>query len=155
MSNSEILKGAPMYIVKRYNSFNFYIWETLFPNDYRRRVLLKFKSKELRKEEFKKMKGIVDEATLLVFIFVLRKFFFEGSRMAKDTVDELRTFGVNGFNLGKSFFSDRNENVLIGDRLAEKLFSLLDSKTKKLLSDKQYIYEILDNYSSLKKEMYG
>jgi hypothetical protein len=152
LSISEVLKSAPRYLSMRYNSLNFYVWETLFPEDYRKKVLLKLNTSSERKEEYAKMKSISDEATLLVFIFVVKNFFSEGSRMAKATVDTLKEFDVPGFNLGKSFFSERNENVVLGDKLAEKLIFLLeDSDAAALIKNSKHIYEILDKYTALKK----
>jgi hypothetical protein len=155
MNYSEILKKAPRYISTIYNSLNSYVWETLFSNDYRSKVLSRFETPESRKGEYAKMKAMSEEATLLVFIFVLRKFFLEGSRMAKATVDELKTFGVKSFNFGKTCFSRRNRNVILGDILAQKLFSIIDNKARQLLLDKNQIYEILQVYDDLKKEKYG
>ncbi|HSR89074.1 MAG TPA: hypothetical protein VLK22_01565 [Candidatus Udaeobacter sp.] len=147
---NEALKNAPRYLIIRYNSLSSYVWDNLFPNDYRRKVLSRIKTLNERKNEYKMMRSISDEATLLVFIFVINNFFTEGSRMAKKTIDILKEFNVSGFYLGRSFFEERNENVVLGDRLAQRLLALLDNKTRDLVLNSKYIYEILEKYKEIR-----
>ncbi len=151
---SEILKHAPKYITIRYNSLNRHVWDQLFPEDERRRMFSRLHSKEQRKRLYQNMKSFSDEASLLVFIFVLKKVFSEGSKAAKDTVDTLKELGIEGFSLGKTFFSGRNENVVLGDILAEKLLSLLDENSIQLITKSNQIFEILMEYEIRKKMIY-
>jgi len=154
MNYSDILKNAPRYLSMRYNSLNNYVWENLFSEDYRKKILSKFDTASERKIEYARMKSLSDEATIIVFIFVIRTFFSEGSRMAKNTVDALKEFNINGFNLGKTVFSDRNENVVLGDELANKLFNILNDKARAVIVDSDHIYEILEKYRIIRDEIY-
>jgi len=152
---SKILKNAPRYLSIRFNSLNSYVWESLFPENFRRRVFSKIKDKEKRRKEYKKMRSISEEASILVFIFVLRKIFIESSKATKETVDMLKELNVNGFYLGKRYYEERNKNVIAGDELAKKLFLLLDARAKKIILNTDQIYEILDRYQKIKNEFYG
>lgn len=154
MNFSEILKHAPKYITIRYNSLNHYVWEELFSEDEKRRMFSRLHSKKQRKKLFKNMKSFADEASLLVFIFVLKKIFSEGSRAAKDTVDMLKELGIEGFSLGKTFFSGRNENVILGDILSSKLLSLLDKNSIELVTNSTQIFQIIHEYEIRKKIIY-
>lgn len=150
MNIYEIIKNGPRYLTIRYGSLNSYVWEHLFPQDYKNRILGKIKNKEEKKEKIIKMKELVDEATVLVFIFVTRQIFTEGSRAAKETVDILKELGVNEFYLGSKKFTKRNENVILGDNLAQELLLSLDDKTQKLILEAKYPYQIINEYKKFK-----
>ena len=153
MNISEIMKSAPRYLTLRYGSLNSYVWESLFPQDYRNRIFSRIKSEPERKGKFIKMKSLADEASLLVFIFVTRKIFQEGATAAKDTVDILKELDVEEFYLGSAKFSGRNENVILGDLLAEELLNLLDDEMKTFLLEAHYVSNIIDRYQVIKKDI--
>lgn len=149
MSFANLMKSAPRYLVLRYGALNSYVWESLFPRKELNKKLSKIKDEKIKKSEIDKIKNIVDEATILVFIFVTRKIFIEGSNTAKEAVDILKELGVDGFYLGKAKFSGRNENVMMGENLSEKLLSSLDPEMRSLILNSNYIYQILDKYRNL------
>lgn len=151
MSFTNLIKGAPRYLTLRYGSLNSYVWESLFPKKDITRRFSKIKDEKIKKTEIGIMKNIVDEATLLVFIFVTRKVFIEGSNTAKEAVDILKELGVNEFYLGKAKFSERNENVMMGEKLSERLLLSLNPEMRDLVLDSNYIYQILDRYKKLTK----
>ena len=124
-----VFNKAPRYLSQRYGALNSLVWETLFPQEYKNKLLRKIKSEEKRTAVIQKMKDIADEATTVLFIFVTKKLFIEGSNAAKNAVDILKELGVTQFKLGNSIFSERNENVVLGDVLAEKLLQSLNKSS--------------------------
>lgn len=147
-----IMRSAPRYLSLRYGELNSYVWESLFPRNYKNRLLSKIKDLDKKKKKIIQMKEIVDEATLLTFIFVTRKIFLEGSLAAKKAVDTLNELGVKEFYLGNTKFTERNENVVLGDDLAQKLFDSLDVDAKNLILNSTYMYDILNKYKNLIKK---
>lgn len=147
MSKNDFLEGAPKFLTNRFNSINNYVWETLFPNNKISELLIGKVTKQEKKEEFKRLRMISSEASLLVFIFQINRFFIEGSEAAKKAVDTFKELEVDGFYIGGSYFSDRNENVLQGARISEALISsITDLKAKEILRNSKYVYQILDEY---------
>lgn len=149
MTIHDVLKDAPKYLSQRYGSLNKYVFEYIFPLEYRNRHL-RIKNAEERKKRIEKMKRIAEEASVFVFIYVLKKTFVEGSMAAKNTVDIFKDLGVDGFRLGTTEFVDRNENVVMGDNLAKKMDQELNLKVNEELSDATHIYEILNVYKGLR-----
>lgn len=149
MNIHEVLKDAPKYLAQRYGSLNKYVFAYLFPPEYRS-VRLRIKDPKKRKEREEKMKLLTDEASLYVFIYVVRKTLTEGSRAAKDAVDVFKSLGVNGFRLGRAEFSGRNENVMLGENLANKMNKKLSLEVDSALQDAIYMYQILDKYKELR-----
>lgn len=150
----DVMKYAPRYISLRYGSLNSYVWETLFPTKYKNKIL-KNKDDATKKERIEWMKSLAEEASLLAFIFVTKKIFIEGSQAAKDAVDIFAELNVPEFYLGTARFSERNDNVVLGDKLAEKLVNILDDSARKLLDDKRYLYEILAVYIDIRDSKYA
>jgi len=150
----EVMKFAPRYLSLRYGSLNSYVWEKLFPPEYRSK-LLRYKNDETKKERIEWMKSLADEASLLAFIFVTKKIFSEGAQAAKDAVDIFAKLDVNEFYLGTTCFSGRNENVILGDMLAEKLMVTLGNDARKLIEDKNYLFEITDVYEGIRDRKYA
>jgi Fe-S oxidoreductase len=146
---SSIIKIAPRYLTRQYGALNSYVWEGVFPRESRNRALNKIKDESKRKEKFSRMKDIVDEATLLTFIFVTRKVLMEGTEAAKNAVDTLKSIGVKEFYLGKAKFSGRNENVMQGERLAGKLFSSLNKDMQGLISNSNFMSDIINKYKNI------
>jgi hypothetical protein len=62
---------------------------------------------------------------IAVLVRSLEFFFREGSRAARGAVNSLETVGVPGFTIGSSEFLGENENVSMGDSLADKLMRSL------------------------------
>jgi len=81
--------------------------------------------------------------------------FLHGSEAAKETVDILEELNVPGFRLGSTLFEGRNENVLLGERLAGELLNSLDPKARRLVLESQKIYQIIDMYRPIAKELRG
>lgn len=155
MSIHEIFKKAPRYLTSRYNSLNSYVWDKLFPKDYVNRKLRGIKDENVKKEKIAMMKLLADEVSFMVFVFVMRKIFTEGATASKNTVDILKELGVDEFYLGSTKFTERNDNVIMGDILAERLMSCLDDKSKIKIQETKYISELIDSYQDRKKDIYA
>lgn len=155
MNISEIIKKSPRYLSSRYGSLRSYVQEGVYPQEYKVKILSKIKNKEQRKQKNIRMDTLVDEATALAFLFVIRKMFVEGSVATKNTVDTLKELGIDGLFLGRTEFTDRNSNVLLGDTLAEKITSTLDNETQTLLLNIKNVYEIVDYYKKKRNSENG
>ena len=150
MSSTDFLSGAPKFITTRFNSVNKYVWQTLFPEQTVKEQIIKYKTKEERRKEISRLKGISEEASTVVFLFLINKFFTEGAKAARQAVDTFKDLGVDGFFIGGNYFSERNEKVIQGDKISEKLLgSIKDDKAKELVANSNYVSEILDKYRSL------
>lgn len=147
MSTDDFLRGAPRFITRRFNSIKGYVRNTLYPEEVRQQIFKHLKSREERQEKNRQIKELTNEATLVTFLFLLRKFFAEGATAAKKAVDSLQELGVEGFFIGTDYFSERNPKVIQGDLLAEKLVaSIEDPELRTLILDSQYVSEILQKY---------
>jgi hypothetical protein len=63
MSSTDFLSGAPKFITTRFNSVNKYVWQTLFPEQTVKEQIIKYKTKEERRKEISRLKGISEEAS--------------------------------------------------------------------------------------------
>jgi len=143
----DFLSGAPKFVTNRFNSLNKYVWSTLVPEELRKDKIGRKKTKAERKKEFQRLKGISQEAAIVSFVFFFRKFLLEGSDAAKKAVDTFKDLDQDGFYIGTNFFSERNEKVMQGDLLAESLLnSIRSQELKKLITESEYLYQILDKY---------
>ncbi len=150
MDTTQIFKNAPIYIVTRFYTINNYVWKAFFPENELNERLRKLDNKELSKKELSRLKDIVSEASLVVFIFLLKRFFTEGSNAAKKAVDIFSELGIEGFHIGSKYFSERNENVIEGDELAEALISTIDDKELlNLINNSTQVYQIIDRYKQV------
>lgn len=150
MSSTDFLSGAPKFITTRFNSVNKYVWQTLFPEQTVKEQIIKYKTKAERKKEIARLKAISEEAATVVFLFLLNKFFTEGAKAARQAVDTFKELGVEGFYIGGNYFSERNEKVIQGDTISQRLLtSIEDEKAKELVVSSNYVSEILDKYRTL------
>lgn len=150
MSSTDFLSGAPKFITTRFNSVNKYVWQTLFPEQTVKEQIIKYKTKAERRKEISRLKGISEEASTVVFLFLINKFFTEGAKAARQAVDTFKDLGIDGFFIGGNYFSERNEKVIQGDKISERLLSSIkDDKAKELVTKSNYVSEILDKYRSL------
>lgn len=152
MNPNSIFKDAPKYLTLRYNSLNRYVHEVFLTPDTIEDIRQRFGTKDERKAEIRRIKDIANEASLVAFIFIVRKMFTEGSNAAKNAVDTFKELNVDGFRIGSKYFQGRNENVIMGDLLAEKLLnSVSDDRVKGLILSSNYLTDILKGYQTLVK----
>lgn len=150
MSSSDFLIGAPKFITNRFNSIHKYVSETLLPERTKRERLRRKRSKSEKIEELSRLKSIIDEASTIVFLFLINKFFIDGANAAKQAVDTFKELDVEGFFIGRSYFSERNEKVVQGDKISEQLLaSIEDVRAKKMITESKYISEIIREYKKL------
>jgi hypothetical protein len=123
--------------------------QTLIPQELIEERLKTQKTSLEKKQELQRLKSISDEATTLTFIFLLNKFFNEGSKAAKDAVDTFREFEVEGFYIGGNYFSGRNEKVIQGEELSRQLLDAIkDEEVKALIIKSHYMSEIINKYKN-------
>lgn len=150
MDTTQIFKDAPRYIVTRFYTINNYVWKAFFPENELNKRLRKLDNKDLSRKELSRLKDIVSEASLVIFIFLLKRFFTEGSNAAKKAVDIFGELGIDGFQIGSKYFRERNENVIEGDKLADALLATIDDKDLLgLINNSNHVYQIVDRYRKL------
>ena len=143
-----IFKDAPKFISQRFAAINSYVWNIFFPGSSLNKHLRKFETQKQREQELKRLKSLVNEASIAVLIFFLKKFFNDGTEAAIKAVDTFSEFDVQGFQIGSKYFSGRNENVLAGQRLAELLLETIDDKVLiDLINNSKYSIQIIDRYN--------
>jgi hypothetical protein len=109
--------------------------------------LRKFKRGQQCNAELARVKGIVNEASLVVFIFLLRRFFSDGTNAAIQAVDTFKELGIKSFQIGSKEFSGRNKNVMKGEKLAEKLLkTITDEDLKLLIMESKNVTQIINRY---------
>jgi len=150
MDTSLIFKGAPKYISQRFSTINSYTWNSFFPENTLNERLIKFGNGEESKAELNRIKDIVSEASLVVFIFLLKRFFSEGTSAAIQAVDTFKDLGIKSFQIGSKKFADRNKNVMKGEELANTLLKAISNpEITALVDDSKYLTQIIDKYRPL------
>lgn len=143
----EFLSGAPKFVTSRFNSLNTFIWNTLIPEEVRKKKIGRKKTKVERSKELRRLRNISNEASLVAFIFFFRKFLIEGSEAARRAVDTFEELGQPGFYIGNKYFSGRNKNVIQGEVLAQRLLNTIKSDAlRELIIESEYLYQILEKY---------
>ena len=142
-----IFKDAPKFISQRFAAINSYVWNVFFPASSLNKHLRKLETQQQRELELRRLKKIVNEASIAVLIFSLKKFFIEGTEAAIKAVDTFSDFGIEGFQIGSKYFSERNDNVLAGQKLADALIATIDDKELlDLINNSRYANQIVDRY---------
>lgn len=127
-----------------------YVWQTLIPESYLTNHLKKYRTKAERRTELSRLKEVCNEASTIVFIFLINKFFTEGSKAAMQAVDTFGELKIEGFYIGNSYFSGRNEKVMQGEVISKQLLSsIADDSVRNLITNSNYVSEILDKYRKL------
>lgn len=111
ISYKKLLDAMPGKIRNRFLSLAKYTFEIVREYQDERGML---KRKRLKRDSIRVIQ-------IAVFVFVLRKFFEDGSRAAKYAVRAFREIDVDGFTVGEILFSGNNENVRMGKILSQKL----------------------------------
>jgi hypothetical protein len=150
MDTTTIFRDAPKYISQRFSAINNYVWQSFFPDNSLNERLRRYETEELSKLELNRLKDIANEASLVIFIFLLKRFFAEGTNAAIQAVDTFNELGVNGFQIGSKFFSGRNENVMEGQLLADTLMNTITNQELiTLINDSQYVSQIVTRYRDI------
>ncbi|HCY77478.1 MAG TPA: hypothetical protein DHV28_16300 [Ignavibacteriales bacterium] len=142
-----MIPEAPKFINQRLSSLNNYTWSYFFPGNELNVWLKKIPTQLERKKEINRLRKIINEASYIVFIFLLIKFFKEGTNAAIKAVDTLKSLDIDEFQIGSQVFKGRNENVMNGDNLAQKLLDTIeDEKLVKLIKKSNYSKDIIERY---------
>ena len=150
MNSAEIFRYAPKYISQRFYAINNYVWKSFFPENELNIRLQRLENERQRAQELARLKSIAGEATLVIFIILLRQFFSEGSNAAIQAVDTFKEVGVDSFQIGSKVFQDRNENVLQGRLLADQLIQSITSKELlNIITESQYPFQIINRYKDV------
>ena len=146
-----IFKEAPKFISQRFAAINAYVWNSFFPDNALNKELRKIEAEAEQKKELSRLKKIVNEASIVILIFLLRKFFIEGTEAAIKAVDTFKELGVDeGFQIGSKHFEGRNENVMQGYKLAEALMANIeDSELLDLINNAKYTTQIIERYRKI------
>lgn len=146
-----IFKDAPKFISQRFSAINRYVWNSFFPDNTLNKELRKIESDTKRKRELRRLKDIINEASIVIFIFLLKKFFVEGSEAAIKAVDTFKDLGIeDGFQIGSKHFEGRNENVMQGYMLAKSLLdNIEDPELIDLINNSNYITQIINRYHKI------
>lgn len=95
------------------------------------------KSQHLRIEEIEAVK-------LVAFTYAVERLFREGAKAARTTVQELSKFNIRGFQVGQTVFEGENENVILGEKLADDLMKcFVGSKYGKLITSSSTLTELI------------
>lgn len=150
MNSSTYFKNAPKYISQRFSAVNSYTWISLFPENSLNEHLRQFPKGQENKTELARLKDIVNEASIVIFIFLMKRFFLDGTDAAIQAVDTFKELGVKGFQIGSKKFADRNKNVMKGKELAAKLIdSITNEELKELVNESQYANQIIEKYKPI------
>ena len=148
-----MLKTVPKYLSNRFNSLRSYVWNNLFPKDDYLKKLNLYRTAQAKKAFKKRVNEITEEATLALLVFILEKFFSDGTKTAKVAVDVFKELNIDGFSIGGIHYSKRNKYVLMGDDLAKLLTGSLSDDIKEIIKNKSFPYEIIDMYKNFIKEL--
>jgi hypothetical protein len=110
-SNNDLLNALPRRLRLRLESVGSFVTALLKE----REAGLSQRSKLTRDQ--------LQQIQLVVFIYVLDHLLQEGTNAAIGAVDTFKALGLQGFAVGSAHFADRNENVLLGQRLSQALRS--------------------------------
>lgn len=141
-----MLEGAPKYLLNRFYSLREYARHELFPGRQYLNQLNQHQTTEAKALFKSESKDIIDEVAFLLLVFFMRSFFAEGTKIAIETVDLLNELHCSGFSFGSREFVERNENVMMGKVLSEKLYCGLSREVRDLIGEKKHHYEIVELY---------
>jgi hypothetical protein len=150
MTSSIFFKNAPKYISQRFSTVNSYTWSSFFPENSLNQRLMKFPNGQESKAELARIRDVVNEASIVIFIFLIKRFFLDSTNAAKQAVDTFKDLGTPSFQIGSKKFADRNKNVMKGEELATQLMnSITSEELKTLINESQYVTQIIDKYKPL------
>lgn len=120
MPRAEILAGAPLFLQRRYGAIRQYV-RALIEEQFPRLDLRKMESDDL---EF---------IQLIAFVYILRGFFEDGHRAAKEAVRVFSGLDVHEFSIGSTRFSENSEAVNLGRKLSDRLLATVHNRELRTL----------------------
>ena len=112
MPDTNILAGAPLFLQRRYGAVRQYV---------RAIIEEQFPRLDLRRMESDDLEFI----QLIAFVYILRGFFEDGHRAAKEAVRVFRDLDVHEFSIGSTKFSEDSEAVNLGRKLSDQLLKTI------------------------------
>lgn len=148
-----MIENAPKYIQDRFYQMRNYVWHELFPGDKYLQKLKRCLTKEAKSNFKKNANELVDEVAIVMLIFVLKRFFQDGTKIAMEAADIYSKLDLDGFSVGGVHFKGRNENVMMGEVLSNILLVTLSPEIRELIQDKEHPYQIIEMYRNYVREL--
>lgn len=131
MTASDLLKGCPLFLQKRYSSLGQHV---------RSVIETEFPDLDLRKVP----REDIETLQLISFVFVLTSFFKDSHLAAKKSVDTFADLGVNEFRIGSASFHEGSESVEAGRILGEQMLeSISDDGLRTHIRSSENLGELL------------
>jgi hypothetical protein len=132
MPGAEILSGAPLFLQRRYGAIRQYV---------RAMIEERFPRLDIRRMETDDLEFI----QLIAFVYILRGFFEDGHRAAKEAVRVFSDLDVHEFSIGSTKFSEDSEAVNLGRILSDKLLATIhDRELQSLIAKSDSVGELVD-----------
>jgi hypothetical protein len=120
MASTDLLKGAPLFLQKRYGSIRAHV-KSVIENEYP-----DLDQRSIPPED-------IEFIQIIAFVYVLQGFFVDGHKAANSAVTILHDLGVQSFKIGSARFAPGSEAVMLGKRLAEQLLDQIKDQSLRLL----------------------
>ena len=111
MSLREVFEVLPHRLRTRFESLGQYVYATIDEIEAERRL---GRRRDLSRDERQTIQTII-------FVVAISRFLRDGTRAAKLATDAFQSLGAGGFRVGNTEFQGRNDNVMMGQHLAELL----------------------------------
>jgi hypothetical protein len=137
MATSDLLKGAPLFLQRRYSSLGPYVLSVIETE------VDGIDPRDLSRDQ-------IETIQLLAFIYTLHAFLEDSHRAVKATVATFSKLGVRKFNIGAAEFFEGSESVEISRRLGEALLESIPSEEiRKLLLGSDSLGELVKKLTSI------
>jgi hypothetical protein len=131
MPATNILAGAPLFLQRRYGAIRQYV---------RAIIEEQFPRLDVRRMESDDLEFI----QLIAFVYILRGFFEDGHRAAKEAVRVFSDLDVHEFSIGSTKFSEDSEAVNLGRRLSNQLLATIhDRELHSLIAHSDSVGELV------------
>jgi hypothetical protein len=131
MPATNILAGAPLFLQRRYGAVRQYV-RAIIEEQFPRLDIRRMQSDDL---EF---------IQLIAFVYILRGFFEDGHRAAKEAVRVFSDLDVHEFTIGSTKFSQDSETVNLGRTLSHQLLATVhDRELQSLIADSDSVGELV------------
>src|SRR6266478_5550803 len=115
MPATNIPAGAPLFLQRRYGAMRQYV---------RAIIEEQFPRLDVRRMESDDLEFI----QLIAFVYILRGFFEDGHRAAKEAVRVFSDLDVHEFSIGSTKFSEDSEAVNLGRILSDQLLATIHDR---------------------------
>lgn len=131
MPATNILAGAPLFLQRRYGAMRQYV---------RAIIEEQFPRLDVRRMESDDLEFI----QLIAFVYILRGFFEDGHRAAKEAVRVFSDLDVHEFSIGSTKFSEDSEAVNLGRILSDQLLATIhDRELQSLIANSDSVGELV------------